>query len=238
LYVGLRSPPTTKGPSPSADRFPNTSNTGVPAGTTLSSYTGPCTITTAGTVIDAKTINCNLNIKAANVTISRSKINGTVATDENSTGYSFTISDSNVDVGNRPGTGIGAVNFTATRVEVTGGNRSINCWHDCVIRDSYVHGQFRDTTGTYHESGIRMGQNATIRHNTIESKLFRATTGGTAPTAAPPAASAATGSPSPTSTSPPPATSGLATPGTTGPSSRRVTRALLPRPRSHGPEER
>jgi hypothetical protein len=72
-----------------------------------------------------------------------------------------------VNVGNGPGTGVGAVNFTAIRVHVTGGNRSMNCWHDCLIRDSYVHGQFRDSGGTYHESGIRMGQNAVIRHNTI-----------------------------------------------------------------------
>jgi hypothetical protein len=38
--------------------WPNASNTGVPAGTQLSTYAGPCTINAAGTVIDAKTINC------------------------------------------------------------------------------------------------------------------------------------------------------------------------------------
>ncbi len=139
----------------------------MPAGTALSVYSGPCTITAANTVIDAQTINCSLDIRAANVTVTRSVINGTIATDENSTGFSFTISDSNVNVGNREGTGVGAVNFTATRVHVTGGNRSMHCWHDCTIQDSYVHGQFRDSTGLIHESGIRMGQNATIRHNTI-----------------------------------------------------------------------
>ena len=158
---------TTSSPAASSGAFPNASNTGVPAGTSLSAYTGPCTITTPGTVIDAKTINCDLLIRAAHVTISRSKITGSVATEDNSTGYSFTISDSNVDAGNQPGTGIGSVNFTAVRVHVTGGNRSIYCWHDCVIRDSYVHGQFRDSSGVYHESGIRMSENTTLRHNTI-----------------------------------------------------------------------
>jgi len=161
-------PPGPASPTaPSVGGFPNASNTGVPAGTALSAYTGPCTITAANTVIDAQTINCSLDIRAANVTVTRSVINGTIETAENSTGFSFSISDSNVNVGNREGTGVGAVNFTATRVHVTGGNRSMHCWHDCTIQDSYVHGQFRDSTGQVHESGIRMGQNATIRHNTI-----------------------------------------------------------------------
>ena len=147
--------------------WPGPNNTGVPAGTQLSAYTGPCTITVDGTVIDAKTVTCDLLIKAANAKITRSKIVGSVGTDENSTGYSFSISDTEVDVGQRAGTGIGAVNFTATRVHVYGGNRSINCWHDCTVTDSYVHGQFRDPTGTFHESGMRMGQSAIFRHNAV-----------------------------------------------------------------------
>ena len=157
-------PPTTV---PSSSKFPDAGNTGVPSGTSLSTYTGPCTITVANTVIDAKTINCSLTIRAAGVKITRSIITGTVETGENTSGYSYAISDSEVKVGAKAGTGIGAVNFTALRVEVTGGNRSIHCYRDCVVQDSYVHGQFRDATGTYHESAIRMGSNATIRHNSI-----------------------------------------------------------------------
>lgn len=159
-------PPATTTPTTSS-KFPDASNTGVPSSTALSTYTGPCTITAANTVIDAKTINCSLTIRAAGVRITRSIINGTVETGENTSGYSYVISDSEVRVGAKAGTGIGAVNFTALRVEVTGGNRSINCFRDCVIQDSYVHGQFRDATGTYHESGIRMGSNGTIRHNSL-----------------------------------------------------------------------
>ena len=154
-------------PPPSPGAFPDASTTGVPAGVTLTPYTGPCTITSANTVIDAQTIDCDLSIQAANVTISRSKINGSVATDESSTGFSFTITDSEVDAGDRVATGVGAVSFTVIRIHVRGGNRSIHCWRDCEIRDSYVHGQMTDETGVAHESGIRMGQNATIRHNTI-----------------------------------------------------------------------
>lgn len=147
--------------------WPGPDNTGVPAGTTLTAYTGPCTITADGTILDALIIDCDLSIQAANVVITRSLIHGSVATDESSTGFSFALSDSEVNIGERAGTGVGAVNFTATRVHVTGGNRSMHCWHDCTITDSYVHAQFTDPSGTFHESGIRMGQSLTLRHNSV-----------------------------------------------------------------------
>lgn len=160
-------PHTPGGPDAWGGCWPGPNNTGVPPGTMLTPYRGPCTITEDGTVIDAKTIECDLVIMAADVEITRSSITGSVATDEESTGYSFRIADSDVDVGDRPGTGVGSVNFVAERVHVTGGNRSMHCWHDCTIVDSYVHGQYEDGTGTSHESGMRMGQSATIRHNAI-----------------------------------------------------------------------
>lgn len=159
---------TPGGPDSWGGCWPGPNNTGVPAGTSLTTYTGPCTITANNTVIDAKIINCDMIIQAANVQVTRSRFNnGSIETDENSTGYSFTITDSEVNIGNRAGTGVGAVNFTATRVRVTGGNRSMHCWNNCTITDSYVHGQFTDPSGTFHESGIRMGQSATFRHNSI-----------------------------------------------------------------------
>ncbi len=157
-------PPVTP-PAPSTG-FPTSATTGVPAGTTLSAYTGPCTITAAGTVIDAKKVNCTLRVQAPGVKITRSVINGTVSTDERGNG-SFAISDSEVHIGAQMGTGIGEARFAATRVEVTGGNRSVNCYIDCSVTDSYVHGQFRDSTGRAHESGIRMGSGSVIRGNTI-----------------------------------------------------------------------
>jgi hypothetical protein len=156
-------PPQAPAPG-SSTAFPNHTNTGVPAGTALSTYTGPCTITAANTVIDAKTINCTLDIRATGVSVTRSVVNGTLSA---GSGASFTVSDSNINVGAQAGTGIGDANFVATRVEVTGGNRSVNCSSNCTVQDSYVHGQFTDSTGVYHESGIRIGAGSTIRHNTI-----------------------------------------------------------------------
>lgn len=159
-------PTPTPPPAPSTG-FPTAATTGVPAGTTLSTYTGPCRITTPNTIIDSRIVNCNdLQIEAPGVVITRTKINGKIYTDHEGVG-SFTLTDSEVNAGQYEGTGIGNARFTVTRVEVTGGNRSVNCFLSCTIQDSYVHGQFKDYTGRAHESGIRMGSYSVIRHNTI-----------------------------------------------------------------------
>ncbi|GAA4140998.1 DUF4082 domain-containing protein [Leifsonia shinshuensis] len=161
-------PPATAGGITALGRsFPSPATTGVPAGTALTPYTGPCTIQTPNVVIDAKVVNCYLRILAKGVVITRSQIVGGVYADYNDNVGSFTISDSLVDAGNSAGTGIGDAYFTATRVHVTGGSRSINCYADCTVQDSYVAGQFTDNTGVNHESGIRVNTNSHLIHNTI-----------------------------------------------------------------------
>jgi hypothetical protein len=54
--------------------MPSALTTGVPAGTSLSAYTGPNPVTVAGTVIDGKSLTVPLTISAANVTVKNSKI--------------------------------------------------------------------------------------------------------------------------------------------------------------------
>lgn len=158
---------TPGGPGAKGGCWPGPKNTGVPAGVTLSPYTGPCTIQTAGVVIDSKRVRCYLRILAKNVVIKNSRIDGGVYADYNDDVGSFTITDSEVDVGDGEGTGIGDAYFTATRVHVTGGTRSINCYADCTVKDSYVHGQFHDESGVHHESGIRVNTNSTLIGNSI-----------------------------------------------------------------------
>lgn len=158
-------PPTTTPPT----GWPDAGNTGVPAGTALTAYTGPCTITVADTVLDAKTIACDLEIQAPRVVISRSRITGAVNTpDSLTTTASFTLTDSEVaypTVTNAGRTQVGAVNFTVLRSEITGGNRGVYCRKNCELRDSWVHGTV--VTGTLHASAVRMSQDATIVHNTL-----------------------------------------------------------------------
>lgn len=159
----MSQPPLT----PNQRQWPDATTTGVPDGTTLTRWTGECTITEDGTVIDARTVNCDLRIRAADVMITRSVINGNVILRDLEEGHSFSISDSEVHVGERLLTGLGNGFFTAHRVEITGGGRSAYCATDCTIEDSWVHAQTGDPGGEAHLSGIRMGQNTTLRGNRI-----------------------------------------------------------------------
>lgn len=181
-------PPTSPSPSPSTSApgtcpvagankpgaadpwgtcWPGPGNTGIPAGTALTAYTGPCTITVAGTVIDSKTIICpTLDIRTANVVIRKSMLQGTDVTNSAASGASFTIIDSKVTNGAREQClCIGDHDFTALRVEVLGGNRSAYCARRCTIQDSWFHGQ--QLQGAQHGSGLREEQFTTARHSVL-----------------------------------------------------------------------
>lgn len=171
------------GPDPWGGCWPGPDNTGVPAGTTLTPYTGSCTITTNNTVIDSKNVQCSpLTIQASNVTITKSLLFGGVDIPSAYCGSaSMSLTDVNVDSpqdvgggGNAGGNGILRCNYTANRVEVTGGRRSMYCVTNCTIENSWVHEQGVDPQAVAHFSGIRMEQNGTIRHNTITCEATRA----------------------------------------------------------------
>jgi hypothetical protein len=168
---------TTPSPSPSTGgiivlgrSFPDASTTGVPEAIkpSLTKYTGSCTITTANVAIDRKIIDCDqLRLLAPNAAITNSIINGTVFSDCCYLNGSYTLTDSEVHGPNAAATVVGEAKFKLLRVEVTGGSRSINCNDTCEVRDSFIHGQYDDTRGVDHESGIRQDNKATIVHNTI-----------------------------------------------------------------------
>jgi Thrombospondin type 3 repeat len=157
------------GPDGFGGCWPGPSNTGVPAGTVLTDYIGPCTISTANTVIDSKRVNCNLTINATGVQVRNSLINGITTT--NSSGSS-TFTDTTIDAGevnatfNNGPRALNGENWTAVRVEAFRGISGGWC-KNCRLEDSWIHGQDRDEGGRAHQSGIRMDQNAIIRHNTL-----------------------------------------------------------------------
>ena len=160
-------PPTTPPPTtpPPSTGFPGTGNTGIPAGTVLTDYTGPCRITAANTVVDAKRVPCILDVRATGVTITRSSLPGI-------SGYGFTVSDSDIDVSpigwaGAENDGINGWSFTAIRVNIHGGRRGVNCQHDATIRDSWIHGTEMDPNGNWHASGLRAEYRCTVEHNTI-----------------------------------------------------------------------
>jgi hypothetical protein len=162
-------PPTTSAvstPAPPSGQFPNAASTGVPAGTALTAYTGPMTITTANTVIDAKTITGDLQIRATGVKISRSKVIGHVDSDN---GGSVTITDTEVDGGKDDVAAITQDNVTMLRVNVHGARQSITCGTNCNIQNSWLHGQYNLPGGGWHVNGYisNGGSHVLLKHNTV-----------------------------------------------------------------------
>lgn len=152
------------GPDPWGGCFPGPGNTGIPSGTSLTSYSGPCTISAANTVIDSKNITCSLSIQASNVTIKNSKI---VASDISIDSGSLLLMDSEVDFGNNiNGEGLKGSNFVIQRANMYGGKRQVWCDH-CTLEDSYLHDQLSDPSGVTHESSARVEAYAILRHNTL-----------------------------------------------------------------------
>jgi hypothetical protein len=155
--------------------WPGAANTGIPAGTTLTTYTGPCTITTAGAIIDGKTVNCDLTIAAANVMIKNSKVNGVVFLDTDnagSAGWSFTIQDAEVDGGQQQHPAVGWGNLRLVRANIHGGITSAQCEEksvSCVIQDSYLHGQYIQPNSNWHLGGFLSdgGGPISISHSTV-----------------------------------------------------------------------
>ena len=161
-------PPTTPPTTPSSGK-PGASNTGVPTGTTLTAYTGPKTITTAGTVIDSKDIGGALSIQAKNVVIRNSKIHGSnsgtgLAVEDNG---SATITDSEIysfEVG------ITYSNFTAIRVnlhDITFDGLKMSS--NARLQDSWIHAP--KPTSDAHWDGVQVQNgvvNTVIQGNNID----------------------------------------------------------------------
>lgn len=176
-------PPVTTGPQacPAYPAFPDAACTGVPAGVTLTSYTGPCTITTANTVIDSKLVNCQLRPMAAGIVIRNSRIVGGVYGATGRNAPSFTVTDSDLiapQVNQTEANGLGEANFTAIRVDVTGGNRGVYCRFNCVLRDSWVHGTNIASNSAAHASAVRQSQGNLIIHNRLQCQANDNSAGG------------------------------------------------------------
>jgi hypothetical protein len=132
---------------PAFPSFPNASCTGVPAGTTLTTYNGCVNdggdmvtfINTDNTVISGKTVNCAIVVQAHNVQIINSVVNGPINTVEG-TSNSFALVNSQVNVtgGDDP---LSSTNITVLGANLNGGQTSMYCYSNCYMEDSWVHGQ-------------------------------------------------------------------------------------------------
>lgn len=178
-------PPTSQPPSaqacPPKPAFPDAACTGVPAGTTLTTYTGPCTITTPNTVIDSKLVNCALHPRAAGIVIRNSRVIGGVYGVTGSTAPSFLVMDSELvapQVSTTEANGLGEANFVGIRLEVTGGNRGVYCRFNATLRDSWVHGTNISSTSSAHASAVRQSQGCTLVHNRLQCSAQDTSAGG------------------------------------------------------------
>lgn len=151
--------------TPASGGFPNAGNTGVPAGTPLQPYTGPCDITSDRT-IDAKTISCTLRVLRGTLTVTRSKINGSIDNDDNG---SVNVSDSEIDGRGAGVPAIGYRNMTVRRSNLHGAKDGVNCADNCDIRDSYLHVESIPSGASWHMQGFLSNgaSDVTLIHNTL-----------------------------------------------------------------------
>lgn len=165
--------PTPTSAPPSGTGFPNASNTGVRAGTTLTPYTGPSRITKPGTVIENALITTPLVIAAGanDVTIRNSVIRARgfwlVLNDEGAT--NLQIVDTELDgLGNTASdSAVGGRNYTLTRVDIHGTIDGLKIGSNVTVQDSFIHDLVM--TADSHNDGIQSlgSDNVKIQRNTI-----------------------------------------------------------------------
>lgn len=152
--------------------FPYEGNTG-PSGS-LTTYSGSCTFSTPNTTITSKILNCDIFVNADNIVFTNSEIHGTIGSTEG-VSYRFSIIDSFVEA-RPPGSAaaweslkaIEGQYITILRSEITRGTGVVFCWHDCDIRDSYLHVvSLDDPNATDHASVLRIHYNNVIQHNSL-----------------------------------------------------------------------
>ena len=172
-------------PNPHLCGFPDATNTGVPAGTSLTLYNGDYTITTPGTVVSGLHITGALNINASNVTVKNSKIDCIGV--GSPTGHDScvilrsdhdTIQDSEVG-GGASGTdfgNVGSIIYSGgdvetnliLRVNMHHGDDGLRLDGGTTVQDSYIH-DLSDGIAGSHSDGSQscQGSHMSFRHNTI-----------------------------------------------------------------------
>lgn len=151
--------------------WPDGTNTGVPAGTTLTPYYGNLIINTPGAVVSGLDIRGSVVINAPNVTLENNKITSTSF-------YVVDVKAGGAIVRNNTIDGVGTGNDGSIGINGAGtfiGNNIYNVENgfgiggsNTVIRDNYVHNL--KASGSPHYDGIQIDGNAynvEISHNTI-----------------------------------------------------------------------
>lgn len=193
VKFGANPTPPTPNPNPvptgcAWPKFPDVSCTGVPAGVTLTPYTGDTTIRDPNIVIDGKEINGCINVFAPGVVIKRSKINCTTAnkdgismldtkmSDGSIRKSSATIEDTEINCPTPSINGASGTEITLRRVKVQNCSYGLSNLGNMVVEDSLIH-QLKSTpsptTGKPLGQGIKaIGSRPTslkIAHSTVDA---------------------------------------------------------------------
>ena len=144
-------------PSPTPDAYPDADNTGVPPGTELAPYVGPCTITETVVLsaVDATEVCPAIVVQAADVRIEASRVPRveSTATQVDPT-FSVEVVDSEVVAGEWIGGAVWGSNLTVRRTDITGGQHSVHCGSHCVVEDSWLHDQFNPDGEAAHNNAF------------------------------------------------------------------------------------
>jgi len=160
--------------SPSRCGYPDKTNTGVPAGTTLTKVTGEMKIDTPNAVIDGNDIDGCVTVTAPGVTIRRSKITcdgyyGILASGAAVANGAARLLVEDVEVvcgGNT--TAIGDANVTVKRAYLHGCENGFDLDRDATVEDTYITDVVEVNGG--HGDGMQFAgtvSNIIVRHNTI-----------------------------------------------------------------------
>ena len=173
----------TRGAAEEGAPFPDATTTGVPPGTELVPYTGPCTLTETVVLerVDATGACPAIVVQAPDVRIEESRVPRVEATASSTDpSYSVEVLDSEVVAGEWIGGAVWGDHLTVRRSEVTGGQHSVHCGSDCLVEDSWLHDQFNPPGEAAHNNAFLSngGSGMVVRHNTLHCTAELNDTGG------------------------------------------------------------
>jgi hypothetical protein len=160
---GSTHPAATAAPSSRPD-FPDASDTGVPAGTTLTA-SDSIIVTAPGTVINGLNVRGMIDIRADNVTIENTLIRADGYWGIRSTAGNTNLVVHNVEIAGDSSQcdGFKGDNAAFTEVHIHGCGNAFNITHDVSVADSYVHDLGSDPGNCV----ISFGSSITLRHNSF-----------------------------------------------------------------------
>lgn len=176
---------TTPPVQPGSNGYPDSTNTGVPAGVSMTQYTGPSEITAANTAIVGKRITSCLVIKATGVVIKNSLIQGDCYFNilSQNPDARLQLIDVEIDGLNNPSSdsAVNGSGYTCIRCDVHSAGDGFKAGTNVVIRDSYIHdlvvtvGSHNDGIQSLGTTGLKIIHNRIVLTGAMTSAIILST---------------------------------------------------------------